>query len=309
MKLMNSLQINVKTVVCRPALPKDTPDVMELTSKIWEGEDYVPMVWADWLADPQGLLAVAEYGGRVVGLGKLTLLAQGQWWLEGLRVHPEFEGRKIASHLHEYLVNVWLRTGDGTLGLGTASFRVPVQHLCERTGFEKIGEYTTYLAPVLRQGPSDTRLSSFIKLTLEDVPRAFEWVESSSSLGLSFGLMDLGWQWARPLPNHLAGAVKEGMAWWWRPEMAGDQASPAAGLLVAGEDQEGEQTRPYLHLVACPPEAMASCLKDFRRFAAELGYEQVAWMAPLHPDLQPALLAAGFERDWDASIYIYEKQR
>lgn len=305
---MNSLQIDLKTVVCRPALPKDTPDVMELTSKIWEGEDYVPVVWADWLADPQGLLAVAEYGGRVVGLGKLTLLTPGQWWLEGLRVHPEFEGRKIASRLHEYLLNIWQRNGDGTLGLGTASFREPVQHLCERTGFEKIGEFTTYLAPVLRQEPGDARLSSFIKLTLEDVPRAFELVEKSPSLTLSFGLMDLGWEWARPLPSHLALAVKEGMTWWWRPEKGHTQASPGAGLVVAGEDQEGSQTRPYLHLVACPLELLASCLQDFRRFAAELGYEQVAWMAPLHPDLQPELIAAGFERDWDASIFIYEKK-
>jgi hypothetical protein len=30
--------------VCRLALPKDTQDVMELTSKIWEGDDYVPYV-------------------------------------------------------------------------------------------------------------------------------------------------------------------------------------------------------------------------------------------------------------------------
>jgi hypothetical protein len=36
-------------IVCRPALPKDTPDVMELTRTIWEGEDYVPKVWGSGL--------------------------------------------------------------------------------------------------------------------------------------------------------------------------------------------------------------------------------------------------------------------
>lgn len=299
---------DLKTVVCRPALPKDTSDVLELTSKIWEGEDYVPTVWADWLADPQGMLAVAEYGGRIVGLGKVTLLAPGQWWLEGLRVHPEFEGRKIASHLHEYLLNYWQHSGDGTLGLGTASFRKTVQHLCDRTGFEKIGEYSTYLAPARRQEPKAAGSSSFVKLTLEEVPSAFEWVEKSPSLALSFGLMDLGWQWARPRSAHLVQAVREGIAWWWRPELSGDQTPAAAGVVIAGEDFDGDRTRLYLHLVACSLENITTCLEDFRRFVAELGYEKVAWMAPLHPGLLPALAAAGFERDWDASLYIYEKQ-
>jgi hypothetical protein len=80
-------------VTCRPAQVDDTPDVLELTHTIWEGEDYNPQVWQDWLADTQGLLAVAEHDGRVLGLGKLTCLAAGQWWLEGLRTHPEFERR------------------------------------------------------------------------------------------------------------------------------------------------------------------------------------------------------------------------
>lgn len=102
------------TVVCRPARQSDTQEVMELTSTIWEGDDYVPKVWQDWLADPEGILAVAEHEDRVIGLGKLTLLAPGEWWLEGLRTHPDFEGHGVASHLHEYLLNFWLQNGKGS---------------------------------------------------------------------------------------------------------------------------------------------------------------------------------------------------
>ena len=73
-------------MVCRPVLPKDTPDVLELTRWIWGGHDYIHLVWADWLKDTEGLLTVAEYGGHVVGLYKLTRLSPSEWWLEGLRV-------------------------------------------------------------------------------------------------------------------------------------------------------------------------------------------------------------------------------
>ena len=51
---------DLDTVVCRPALAKDTEEVMELCSHIWDGGDYIPQVWDEWLADPDGLLGVAE---------------------------------------------------------------------------------------------------------------------------------------------------------------------------------------------------------------------------------------------------------
>ncbi len=39
-----SISSDLYRFVCRPALPKDPPDVMELTRNIWEGDDYVPHV-------------------------------------------------------------------------------------------------------------------------------------------------------------------------------------------------------------------------------------------------------------------------
>src|SRR3972149_1024856 len=186
------------TLVCRPALPKDTPDVMELTSTIWEGEDYVPHVWSEWLADPEGLLAVAEYGGRVVGLSKLTRLGPAEWWLEGLRVHPDFEGRGIASHLHEYLLDFWQRTGSGVIRLGTASFRKPVQHLCDRTGFRKVAEYSIFSAPVLPGSDSNSTATNFTPINIDEAQTAVDLALQSPALSLVYGLMDTGWQWATP---------------------------------------------------------------------------------------------------------------
>ena len=39
-------------VVCRPALPRDTADVLEFSKFIWNGHDYVKYVWDEWLNDP-----------------------------------------------------------------------------------------------------------------------------------------------------------------------------------------------------------------------------------------------------------------
>lgn len=281
-------------VVCRPALPRDTPDVMELTRHIWEGHDYIPYVWAKWLADPQGLLAVVEYGSHVVGLAKLTRLSPTDWWMEGLRVHPQYKGRRIASHLNDYLLDYWLRYGAGAVRLVTAAFRVKVHHIAERSGFKKVGEFGTYSAPALPESSP-----SFHPAAPDEVSRVLDFTVKSASLSLSHGLMDTGWQWHRPSIEHLAVAIKAGQAWWWRKSQ---------GFLTIGEDTDDDGAPfPYIQLLACPMQAIAEMLVDCRRLAGSLGYARVDWTAPLHPDLQPALAAVGFLQEWEHSAYLFEK--
>lgn len=281
-------------VFCRPARQSDTEDVMELTSTIWEGDDYVPKVWSDWLADSEGLLAVAEHEDRVVGLGKLTYLAPGEWWMEGLRTHPEFEGHGVASHLHEYLLDFWLQNGDGLLRLATASFRQSVQHLCDRTGFKKTTEFTFFKAPVLEADKDDFQL-----VREDEMQNAFEACLSSPSLALSGGLMDLGWQWTRPALMHIKAAVHKQQAWWWHSHK---------GVLLLSEDTDHDGSKmPNIQLLACPLESLEDILTGYRHLAATLGYKQVGWTAPPDPKLMPLLEKTGFVRDWDASVYVYTK--
>jgi GNAT superfamily N-acetyltransferase len=281
-------------VICRPALPKDTPQVLELTRTIWDGEDYVPMVWGEWMEDTRGLLAVAEWGGRVVGTGKLSLFSPQDVWLEGLRVHPDYEGRGIASHMHDYLINTWLRTGEGTLRLATASFRLPVQHLAERSGFSKIAEFSTYTAP-----PIEGKRHSFSLLREKELSEALEFACKSPTFALSSSLMDLGWQWTAPDEDHIAEAAGRQQAWWWQDRR---------GLLVIWEDRESATPRPIISIAACAIGDLQDFLLDYRVVVGNAGYDQAGWAAPLHPDLKPILEASGFNRDWEDAVYVYERK-
>ena len=280
------------TLVCRPALPKDTPDVMELTRTIWEGEDYVPAVWAEWLEDFAGTLAVAQYGRGVVGLCKLSRLGPGEWWLQGLRVHPDYEKRGIASHLHDYLLDVWSRSGSGVLRLATASFRAPVQHLCDRTGFKKVGEFTPFLAPGLT-----AEATGFIPITENEVENAFEFVHRETSYQHTGELMETGWEWVSITKGRMVEAARDGRLWWWEN---------GRGVLAAREDTE--EAALTISLVSCAPQDLTACLLDFRRLAGSLGYSRLGWFAPLGTGLEAALERTGFKREWDASVYVYEKQ-
>jgi GNAT superfamily N-acetyltransferase len=283
-------------VVCRPALASDSADVLELTKYIFDGDDYVPSVWQDWLDDPHGLLAVAQYGPHVVGMAKVTLLSPGQWWLEGLRVDPKFQGLKIGSHIHEYMDAWWLQHCDGVLRLVTSSERVKVHHLSERTGYARVAEVIGYEAASLAE-PS----RGFEPVAPGEVGDAAIFVSAQQTpLG---AFMDSGRQFSSPAEPALLDKARQQRLFWWRGREA---------LFSYWVDEEDSMLG--LGLVACAvpdkgePGLLAELLLDTRRFAAERNFKSVLWHVPVGPNLRSSLKAAGFATDWDDTGCIFEKR-
>lgn len=283
---------DLSRVVCRPALMKDTADMLELTSHIWEGNDYLPQVWNEWLADPHGFLAVAEYHGRVVGIAMLECQGMNEWYLAGLRVHPDMEGQGIAGRLHDYILDFWQRQiARGVIRLVT--HRAKVKHLCERTGFKSVCEYTIFVAPGLPEpvGTFSPAAQDQVEriLALGSNSPVFEW------LGSMYGH---GWSWSAPQPKFITQAIEKQHAWLWQDGL---------GALVIGEDTDDDGRVPYIAWLGCPVEYLPALLLDYRRLAAVLGYQKASWVASLHPDLQPYLAGAGFKQDWDIALTLFER--
>jgi GNAT superfamily N-acetyltransferase len=64
----------------------DRPRVMEICRDVWDGHDYLPRVFDEWVADSGSTFQAAELEGVVVGLQRLRPYAPGLAWYEGLRV-------------------------------------------------------------------------------------------------------------------------------------------------------------------------------------------------------------------------------
>jgi GNAT superfamily N-acetyltransferase len=280
-------------VVCRPALASDTSDVLEFTKTIWEGHDYIHEVWSEWLADPRGLLAVAQFGAHTVGMAKVTWLSQGQWWLEGLRVDPALQGQKIGSHLHEYMDAWWLGHGDGVIRLMTNSKRVQVHHLCERTGFAKVGEVTGYRLAAAA-APAHHRFEPVKEAEASEALRF-----AGKHLDHSGGLMDSGWRFSVPDETMLADWARAGRLHWWRGH---------EGLLGASEDEDENGPVLGIGFAACEMLALGELLHDAGQLAQGGNLAGVRWLAPVNPKVEGALSNAGYALDWESSGYLYEKR-
>lgn len=283
-------------IVCRPALPSDTADVLAFTSRIWEGRDYIHLVWDEWLADPQGVLVSAQFGARVVGIAKVSPVFPGQWWLHGLRVDPDFQGLKIGSHLHEYSNAWWLRHGDGVLRLLTSAQRVQVHHLCERTGFARVGEITQYRRELTDAAVAPPALRNFQPVTHAEIPAALALAEQH--LPYNAGLMDTGWRFVLPDPAVLARFADDKHLHWWRGR---------DGVLATWEGEDDDYTVLGIGFAAVRESALLpDLLRDAVALASGRPVKALFWLAPAHADVVHALEQAGYSSDDDRGA-LFEK--
>src|SRR2546428_438366 len=84
-------------LVIRRARPADKRQVLEAVRTIWGGHDRVPAVFDRWVTHRSGPFFVAESSGRVIGMGKLTVVSPTEAWLEGGRVGPRRRRRGVEA--------------------------------------------------------------------------------------------------------------------------------------------------------------------------------------------------------------------
>lgn|GEM_PF-889822 len=86
-------------LVIRPVRPADRERVIELCRDIWDGHDYVPRVFDDWVSDSGSAFQAIELDGTVVGLQRMRPYATGLLWYEGLRVASSHRRQGLARHM------------------------------------------------------------------------------------------------------------------------------------------------------------------------------------------------------------------
>jgi hypothetical protein len=110
--------------------------------------------------------------------------------------------------------------------------------------------------------------------------------------------MDLGWQFAEPKIQYFDRYMKNNQVWWWRDQK---------GILIMVDKKDGSDIWARIRMLACEDGDMVPFLSDAGRLAGNYGYAGVTWLAPLSPRIVNNLSQAGFKRDWDSSLLIFEK--
>jgi GNAT superfamily N-acetyltransferase len=117
----------------RPLRPTDRGRVEEMTADVWEGNDYLPQVFDDWVRDPSASFDGAELNGVLVGLQRVRPLGDGVLWYEGLRVASTHQRQGIARAMLRFAIDSARSQGAREIRLATGNPHAIV--LFESEGF------------------------------------------------------------------------------------------------------------------------------------------------------------------------------
>jgi len=128
----------------RPARPADKDPLMSFIKDNWEGHDYIPQMWDEWLEDKEGRVFVVEADRVPVGMSRVKFLEDGSAWLEGARVHPGFRGRGLATMLGSSAMRFAMDRGVKVFRLDSRSTNRTAHRQIARMNFKELSRVNVY---------------------------------------------------------------------------------------------------------------------------------------------------------------------
>lgn len=132
--------------VVREARRSDKEPLMSFIRDVWHGHDYIPRVWDEWIEEESAKMFVVEVDGRPVGMNRIRFLPDGNGWLEGVRIHPDYRGKGLASMLGEYSMLEGRKRGIKTFRLTSSSWNWAAHRQVARMGFDELCRVSVYSA-------------------------------------------------------------------------------------------------------------------------------------------------------------------
>jgi GNAT superfamily N-acetyltransferase len=260
----------------------------------WEWGDYIPEVWEDWLADEQGFLMVGELEGRVVALSKITVQADDQMWLEGMRVAPDYRGQGVAGAFLAYSLAYCQAQGARVVRLSTWSHNAAVHKIATRCGMVRVATCVLVMAEPLCDG------SELSFLTPDQAGQVQALLRDGPALAAMHGLCRTDWTWQELSPQLIAQFLHNSqIAAHHSP--GGDLAALAGLAFDAGHNEL------WCTFLDGAPEGVAALATGIRAHAARRVAQAVQISVPNLDWLHEALLTAGYvPGDWEGELWIFE---
>jgi GNAT superfamily N-acetyltransferase len=269
-------------LVIRRARQSDKRDVLAAVRTIWGGQDRIPDVFDTWVTHRTGPFFVAESAGRVVAMGKLTVVSPTEGWLEGGRVAPRWRRKGIATALIAHRIAYARDRGFRVLRFSTASDNTPIHRAAKRFGFRRIAALSRHEAPASAGDPAPRATRRQARAVLQRVGPLMQ--------------RGYGWEWREITPRDVRSAIARGRAF-----VADAEVGAAA---VLGDSYDGS-----LMIVAAGGRArpLADLLVGLRAEARRRELDAASCYVASAADRRAAR-SAGYRPPWSGRAYLFEKR-
>jgi GNAT superfamily N-acetyltransferase len=131
-----SLEINY-----RFGTSEDLPQIQEICQDVWDGHDYLPSAWTEFVNDPTQLLFVAEINRQIAGIHCVNVQPKAVWW-HAVRVAPSFRRQGLAAKMLEHAINEAKARNLAVFRFATGEDNSTMHRIADRFHFKHVSTYT-----------------------------------------------------------------------------------------------------------------------------------------------------------------------
>lgn len=287
---LRPMRLKLSQVKIRRATASDRGPILDICKRIWNGGDYVPEVWDDWLRDGSGLLVVATVNETPVGVAHAGFQTRDVAWLEGVRVHEDYRGLGIAGKLNRALVKFARERGARVARLCTGS-----SNLASRKHLRKVGFNVLQTFQRMDSVRGVGRRPSRVIRPKQSRSGLWNWLSSSPEFVENRAMYSDGWTWYPLTATVFKDHLSEG-----RVLLTVAKKGPSSCCIFLDDDR-----MLTLGFAAGELDDVVRVAR-FLRFKLSGGrYRKVRILLPAKSPLVRALKDAGFEKT--AKVLVYEK--
>ena len=276
----------------RRARPEDREALFEMSTHIWGGHDYMPLIWDRWLADKKGALLTVKVDGRPVGTSKVTLLAPGEVWLEGLRLHPDYQGLGLSKSIHRATFREASRLNPRTVRYSTWIGNEASRRIAEKNDFWQIARTGWMWGKARRRSAIHGRRAAD-----DDIDNVVRFVRQSSCYEATNGVAGVGWTFPELTLRRIRRLLSRGQV----------LVLPRRGELraVAMFDIGKIDDDVCLGFVDGRDDDITLLARDILHIAADTGRDEASAMLPMGR-IADLVHAAGFDEWQPVRAVVYE---
>ena len=290
----------------RHATKSDKGEVLRFCVNTFEWGDYIDQVWDFWISDRNGVLLVAEHDeeynihgkkrSSVIAISHASLCPNNKnVWLEGIRVHPNFRNRYIATQLLNSMISYGKEQGADEASAIVAGNNIPSQLMMESNGFAIISKWSYYTINKIPKRVDKVKLRSKV-VTSEDTETVRNYLRRSEVYKSSGKTYFNSWRWYSLDLSVLEDFIKDE-----KVLVIGNY--PIEGLGIINKDSDNNFQIVYLDA------SNMSVLEDLISFAVNLihredrTYNRIQIFSPQRKYVSTVMEQAGSERPEQFLLY------
>jgi len=173
--------------------PSDKDDVLRICSKIWEGRDFIPSKFDEWVNDEKGYFVALLSDDKLVGMSRITYITDTDVLLEGLRKDPDSNVKGVCKAVTEHFLEMLHMKKELTSIRFVTNFKnAHVRNVSEKLGFRLIHTFSHKRIPTYNE--NNLQSASFAPVTqTSDIEKILDYVHKSDFIPLSKNLLMLRW--------------------------------------------------------------------------------------------------------------------